>query len=55
MRMAMRRLCLILFTVCLLLTAGPGCTAEDKRQWREALSDLRGDNMEMGSHDHKPP
>jgi hypothetical protein len=37
----------------LLLAPGLGCTAADKAQWQEALRDLRGDNMEMGSHSSK--
>jgi hypothetical protein len=41
---AMLRLCVLMF---LLLLAG--CTAEDQRQWNDAMRDLRGDNMEMRS------
>jgi hypothetical protein len=51
----MRRFCLVAFALSFLLIADPGCTAEDKRQWREALKDARGDNMEMGSHDQPKP
>jgi hypothetical protein len=46
---------LLAFALSLLLIAKTGCTAEDKRQWREALKDARGDNMEMGSHDKPKP
>jgi hypothetical protein len=38
-----------------LLLLGFGCTAADKAQWQEALRDLRGDNMEMGSHLKETP
>lgn len=38
-----------------LVFLGLGCTADDKRQWHEALKDLRGDNMELGSHEHHAP
>ena len=51
----MRHLCLVAFALSLLLFAETGCTAEDKRQWREALKDARGENMEMGSHDKPRP
>lgn len=40
----MSRLCLL---IAILLLAG--CTAEDQRQWNDALRDWRGDNMEMRS------
>jgi hypothetical protein len=36
----------------LVLFVGLGCTAEDKRQWHEALRDWRGDNIQFGSHNH---
>jgi hypothetical protein len=45
----------VLALVLSLLFLGSGCTAEDKRQWHEALKDLRGDNMELGSHDRHAP
>jgi hypothetical protein len=42
----MRRILLVVLFVA--LVASFGCiTADDKRQWQEALKDLRGDNMEM--------
>ncbi len=47
----MSRLRLVVFALSLVLIVNPGCTAEDKRQWREALKDARGENMEWGSHD----
>jgi hypothetical protein len=38
------------------LVFGAGCLTEaDRRQWGEALKDLRGDNMEMGSHSSSAP
>jgi hypothetical protein len=49
----MRRLGLLALALCLLL--GLGCTAADKAQWAEAMKDLRGENMEMGSHSPEPP
>jgi hypothetical protein len=51
----MRWLRLVAFALSLVLIAEAGCTAEDKRQWREALKDARGENMEMGSHDQPKP
>ena len=40
----MRRVLLGLFFVA--LAASSGClTADDKRQWQEAMRDLRGDNV----------
>jgi hypothetical protein len=33
-----------------------GCLSEEMRkQWREVVRDLNGENMEMGSHDHRDP
>jgi hypothetical protein len=47
----MRRLGLLACALVVCLLLGTGClTDADKKQWREALKDLRGDNMEMGSH-----
>jgi hypothetical protein len=40
----MRRLCVLLGVLLLV----PGCASESaRRQWDEALRDLRGDNMQM--------
>jgi hypothetical protein len=40
---AMKRLCVLLG-----LAAGAGCVSEaDRRQWDDAVRDLRGDNMRM--------
>jgi hypothetical protein len=41
----MLRLC-VLFAF-LILVAVAGCSAEDQRQWNEAMADWRGDNMQM--------
>jgi hypothetical protein len=52
----MRRLCAIAFALLFGLLSGSGCASEDgKGQWDEFWKDLRGDNMQMGSHDQKPP
>jgi hypothetical protein len=51
----MRRLRVLALALSLLLPLGLGCTAANKAQWDEALKDLRGDNLEMDSHDHKAP
>ncbi len=51
----MRRLGALVLGVLLLLLVGFGCTSEDKRQWHEALRELRGDNIKFGSHDHSSP
>ncbi len=50
----MRSLCVFALALALLLL-GLGCTAEDKKQWHEAMKDLRGDNQKFGSHDHHGP
>jgi hypothetical protein len=34
---------------CVVLFAVVGCTAEDKRQWNEAMKEWRGDNIRFGS------
>jgi hypothetical protein len=50
----MRRIMLTLLVVA--LAASFGCiTADDKRQWQEALKDLRGDNLEMKTMPSKKP
>ncbi len=51
----MKRLRVLALALPLLVPAGLGCTAADKAQWAEALKDLRGENMEMGSHNHAAP
>ncbi len=51
----MRRLGALTFGALFLLFVGLGCTSEDKRQWHEALRELRGDNIKFGSHDHSSP
>jgi hypothetical protein len=50
----MRQLSALAFVVLFVLLACTGCTAEDKRQWHEALRDWRGDNIQFGSHDRSP-
>lgn len=50
----MRRLCLLAL-VPLIVIAGLGCTSEDKRQWQEALSEWRGDNIRFRSHEKSLP
>jgi hypothetical protein len=48
----MRRLWLLACALGLCVLVAPGCLSQEtKRQWAEAWADLRGDNMEMGSHD----
>lgn len=46
-----------LMAVVFLAVAGAsGCiTPDDKRQWQEALKDLRGENMEMKTMPSKKP
>jgi hypothetical protein len=51
----MRHLRVLALALSFLLPLGLGCTAATKAQWDEVLKDLRGDNMEMGSHDHPAP
>jgi hypothetical protein len=47
----MRRTGFLALALSLLLALCPGCASDaDKKQWAEALKDLRGENMEMGSH-----
>ena len=47
----MRRLWLLCCALVFALLAAPGCLSDDsRRQWAAAWADLRGDNMEMGSH-----
>jgi hypothetical protein len=47
----MRRLGLLACALLVCLLSGTGCLSDaDKKQWREALKDLRGDNMEMRSY-----
>jgi hypothetical protein len=48
----MRHVCLAALLLFVALLVVPGCLSDaDKKQWKEVLKDLRGDNMEMGSHD----
>jgi hypothetical protein len=51
----MRRRGVLAFALYGLLLLGLGCTAEYTRQWAEALKDLRGENMEFGSHPPREP
>lgn len=51
----MRRLWSLTLVPCLMLFVALGCTAEDKRQWHEAMRDWRGDNIRFGSHDRSSP
>lgn len=51
----MRRLGALAFVAFLILVACLGCSAEDKRQWHEALRDWNGDNIKFGSHDKGSP
>jgi hypothetical protein len=51
----MRRLCLLALVLVIVVFTGLGCTAEDKRQWQEALREWRGDNIRFGSRDHPSP
>jgi hypothetical protein len=53
----MKRLWYCALALSFALLAGAGCLASTRAQWAEALKDLRGENMEMGSHSSKatPP
>ena len=51
----MRRLGALALVALLILLACQGCTAEDKRQWHEALAIRNGDNIKFGSHDRVSP
>ena len=53
----MRRLCVFALSLVVLPLFVLGCSTEDKRQWADAMKDLRGDNMEIGSHNRRaaPP
>jgi hypothetical protein len=51
----MKRLCRLAIVAFLLLFVGLGCTTEDKRQWREAMREWRGDNIRFGSRSDGPP
>jgi len=51
----MRRLYLLALVAFLVACVALGCTAEDKRQWQEAMRELRGDNIRFGSHDNSSP
>ncbi len=47
----MRRFGLLACALVAVLLVGTGCWSDaDKKQWREFFKDLRGDNLEMGSH-----
>jgi hypothetical protein len=48
----MRRLWMLICSLVFCLLVASGCLSDDsRRQWAAAWADLRGDNMEMGSHD----
>jgi hypothetical protein len=48
----MRRLWMLTCALVFCLLLAPGCLSDDsRRQWAAAWADLRGDNMEMGSHE----
>jgi hypothetical protein len=52
----MSRLRLLAVGLFAALLFGAGCFSDaDRRQWGEALKDMRGDNMEMGSHSSQAP
>lgn len=51
----MRRLCSLVLVSFLVVFVGLGCTAEDKRQWNEAMREWRGDNIRFGSRDRLAP
>jgi hypothetical protein len=52
----MRRLRLLALGLFAALLFGAGCFSDaNRRQWGEALKDLRGDNMEMGSYPPHAP
>jgi hypothetical protein len=52
---AMRRLCSLALVSFLVVFVGLGCTAQDKRQWNEAMREWRGDNIRFGSRDRLYP
>jgi hypothetical protein len=51
----MRQLGALVLVALLVLLACLGCTAEDKRQWHEALRDWNGDNIKYGARDRSSP
>lgn len=51
----MRRLWPLTFVPFLILFTGAGCTTEDKRQWNQAMRELRGDNIRFGTHERMAP
>ncbi len=51
----MRRWCALGFVAFWLALASLGCSAEDKRQWHEAMSEWNGDNIRFGSHKNSQP
>ena len=52
----MRNLCVLALVLLVAVLLGAGCVTDaDKKQWAEAMRDLRGENMEMGSHDRASP
>ncbi len=47
----MRRFGLLACALVVVLLLGTACWSDaDKKAWREAWKDMKGDNMEMGSH-----
>jgi hypothetical protein len=52
----MRRRCALALALFMALLVSPGCASDGARaQWDEFWKDVRGDNMEMGSHHAIPP
>lgn len=51
----MRRLYALAFVSFLVVFSVLGCSAEDKRQWHEAMKEWNGDNIRFGSHDRQSP
>jgi hypothetical protein len=52
----MRRLFAVAAALLVTLLLSPGCASDsDKAQWAEFWKDVRGENMEMGSHSTPAP
>jgi outer membrane murein-binding lipoprotein Lpp len=51
-----RKSCVLACALLVALLVAAGCVSDAaKKQWADAMKDLRGDNMEMGSRDKQTP